>query len=99
MSKLFKNKAFSVGFLIGFVSISLVNYYSYLQNRPGNSCDDCGWSFGVPFHLYQEVGFFHIKEILWFGLIADVLFAVIFSFILEFILKFVWAKIQPQKLK
>ncbi len=99
MNKLFKNKAFVSGFFVGLVAFYLTNYCSYLQNRPGNFCDDCGWSFGVPFRLYQEVGFFSVKEFLWFGLTADILIAITFSFIVGLILKFVWEKLTAKRLK
>ena len=96
--KMIRAKAFGAGLAIGLLLFISVNYFDYITKNMF-VCDDCMLSFGFPFTLYQEGGFITIKEVLWFGLIADILIAIIFSFIVGLIFRFVWSKFQPNPLK
>src|SRR5689334_3303446 len=92
MSEFLRNRTFNLGFLTGLIAICLLNYFSYLQNRVGVRCADCGWRFGFPFDLYQKGGFISFEEILWLGLIGNILTGFIFSFSIGLIFKFVRGK-------
>ena len=88
MKNIIRNKAFQTGFVIGLLISIVINFISYLKNACPAAIDDCGWTFGFPVDLYAEVGFFHIKEIIWFGLFTDLLFAFTFSLLIGSTLKF-----------
>jgi hypothetical protein len=91
MYKFFQKNAFILGSVLGFLFLIAANYVSYFSNTHF-MCDDCGWGFGFPFHLYMEGGFFSFKEILWLGLFADILIAIAFSFLIGLTFKFVRSK-------
>ncbi len=95
MNKFFQSKVFVFGFLYGISIFLTLNYLSYLLNKV--SCADCSYKFGFPFYLHQYGGFSTVDDFLWFGLIADSLFALVFSFVIGFITKFVWSKISSRR--
>ena len=84
------NKVFLAGFGTGLIVSIVFNYVSYLQNICSPNIDDCGWSFGFPVHLYLEGGLLTFKEIIWFGLGVDVLFAFGLSLLLGFLFSRLW---------
>lgn len=98
MSKLFQNRPFNIGFLFGLVLLALINYFSYL-NLDSPKTSHSLHSFGFPFAVYEYGGFITIEQILWFGLIADILIAIIFSFAIGLIFKFVWERFTTKRLK
>jgi hypothetical protein len=71
-------KLFLVGLVIGVAPFAAANIYDYrrMGSHGGGSCDDCSFSFGVPFPLRLEGGFVGVERILWGGLLADVSIAV-----------------------
>jgi ABC-type antimicrobial peptide transport system permease subunit len=85
-------KAFVAGFTLGILIFVALNYFSYLHNVCPPTIDDCGWSFGFPMHLYLEGGFFTFKEIIWLGLVIDILFAFGLSLLLGFLSYFLWSR-------
>jgi len=78
---------------MGFSVILALNYFSYLRNLCPSTIDDCGWSFGFPFHFYLVGGFVSYTEIIWLGLFLDVLFAVGFCAFLGLLTKFIWSRL------
>ncbi|CAN5850268.1 hypothetical protein BH20ACI4_BH20ACI4_12710 [soil metagenome] len=92
MSKIFQNTTFILGFVFGILLFIGLNFYSLSANHRGY-IDGFGES-GFPFS-WMDSGWF-LQRIFWFGLIADILFAIIFSFILGSIFKFVWSKISAK---
>ena len=97
MSKLFKDKAFLIGFFCGVILFVCLNYYTVMQNYDG-LCFDCIFYFGFPFTSVEHGGYVTRTIIHWLGLFADFLITLIFSFILGLIFKFVWSKIAARKL-
>jgi hypothetical protein len=94
MNKIFKYKAFVVGFLISFVSFFLM---TDLIDKKGRSiCFDCGEKFGFPFYALEMGGQAFDKHYLWLGLIGNILVALIFSFAVGLIFKFTWSKISSR---
>lgn len=96
MSKLFRSKAFLVGFFSGVILFICLNYYTVMQAYD-YLCFDCMMLFGFPFTSVEHGGFVTHTNICWFGLFADFLITIICSFILGLILKFVWSKIAARK--
>ena len=76
MSGLRQRKPFGLGFTVGIIICSLLNYYRYLNNVCSDGIDDCGWSFGFPVDLYEKGGFVGYTKIIWFGLATDIFFAI-----------------------
>jgi hypothetical protein len=72
----------AIAFFVGFISITSyfawANYASYMRTYERN-CDDCFYSFGFPFYLYQGGGFAGPENVLWAGFIGDVTIAGFFS--------------------
>ena len=98
MSKITLNKIFFAGFMFGLFLFPVINYFSYLS-FPKPYITHALHKFGFPFTVYADGGFEYTKQILWFGLIADILIALIFSFILGFVFRFIWSKITARQLK
>lgn len=94
----FQNRAFNLGFLIGFFLMVNINYFSQFSRPKINIIHD-PHRIGFPFTAYEWDGYFQPASILWFGLTADIFIAVTFSFLLGIIFKFVWSKIRARKLK
>lgn len=101
MSKLFKNKPFKYGFILGIVLsliIQLFTYVDYLVSRErlihlSGINIDVIWYWGLPFPIFYG-GDFILR-----GLIGNILVAIIFSFIIGLIFKFVWSKISVRRLR
>jgi hypothetical protein len=70
MSKLLKNKAFLLGFVIGTILFVLFNYLNFTREQ--FTCDDCTYQYGFPFYLYEEGGFVTIERFIWSGLFLDI---------------------------
>ncbi len=85
MSKLFKNKVFRSGFLVGLIISAVVNYVDYIGKANINLPTHTKNEFGFPFDFYRWGGYVSEVEILWLGLIANILIAIIFSFLLGLI--------------
>lgn len=105
MKKLFQSRAFIIGFISGVLFLIVINCLNYLSNR--GSIIGEPFSFGYPFDLYKgqayklrwENGFVNFGEILYLGLIADILFTIILSVLIGLIFKFIWSKFAERKLK
>jgi hypothetical protein len=97
MNKIFENKAFIIGFILGFISFLYITEEIDGQNKV--LCFDCGMKTGFPFPYHQGSGYVGDGQILWFGLIADILIAVFFSFILGLIFKFVASKMAARNIE
>ena len=91
MNKFYSNKAFKLGIFVGiFIYISIYAYNSPpARNR---LCFDCYEVSGFPFNSYESGTILHLDRTLWFGQIANVLFAILFVFIVGLISNFVWSK-------
>lgn len=101
MINFFQNTKFILGFFFGIIIIILLNIFFPAENNcaSGNLCDFQGF----PFIFYQSGfeerdGGSYIGEILWFGLIADILLTILFGFVIGLILKFVWSETTARKL-
>jgi hypothetical protein len=95
MNKFFRETAFNIGFTIGILLFIGLNFYSLDANY--GRCIDCFGESGFPFS-WMDRGWF-LQRILWFGLIADILFALFFSFLLGLIFNFVWSKMSARRFK
>jgi hypothetical protein len=100
MNKLFRNKAFYLGFFIGILVIIILNLYTiYLRT----GCHHCAFWFGFPLPFYvsyitncetENISFgCYTGEISWFGTVANILFTAIFCLVTGLVFKFVWSKI------
>ena len=98
MSKMTLNKIFFVGFMFGLLLFLMINYFSYLS-FPKPYISHALHKFGFPFAVYADGGFEYTEQILWFGLIADILTALSFSFILGFVFRHIWSKITARQFK
>jgi len=92
MKSIVQSKTFCLGFTLGILIFIIFNYVNYLHNVCSNTIDDCGWSFGFPVHFYSEGGFFTFREIIWIGLIIDILFALISSLLIGLVFNYIWSK-------
>lgn len=93
MKKIKHKKAFTLGGIVGLLLVLGLNYISYLRNLCPETIDDCGWSFGFPFHFYLEGGFVTYSEIIWLGLFLDVLCAIGIGIFAGVVAKFIWSKL------
>ncbi len=91
MKNIFQSKPFWLGFVLGIVIFTILNYANYLHNVCPDTIDDCGWSFGFPVHFYSEGGFFTFSTIIWVGLIIDIISASISSLLFGLVFKHVWS--------
>ncbi len=94
MRKLFQDTAFGSGFMSGISLFIGLNIYSLAANY--GECIDCYGRFGFHFPLEDSGNL--LVNIMWFGLIADILFALIFSFVVGLIFKSIWSKIISRRL-
>jgi len=90
MKSLIINKIFGIGFLIGVAIVFLLNIYLPIQKL--NFADLLSY-YGFPFSFYrvgygEGEGLEQIKEILWFGLVGDLLFALLISSLAGISLRF-----------
>ena len=99
MKNLIRNKVFFIGFIIGIFLFLLLNLWVEKIRRGTSICFDCVEKYGFPFFYLESGGNPSFIKTLWFGLIADISFAIVFSFFLGLFLKFVWSKITIKKLK
>jgi hypothetical protein len=78
MRDLIKNKFFSKGFLIGLLLFAALNFLLPIYPYDNNYL----YNVGFPFSFYRS-GYIshteHIREILWLGLIGDLLLALLIS--------------------
>ncbi|MFN6963473.1 MAG: hypothetical protein ACK4S4_06880 [Pyrinomonadaceae bacterium] len=89
----FKSKYFGASFAFGILIFTVLNGLSYLHNVCPATIDDCGWSFGFPMHFYLESGLLTFKEILWLGLVIDILSAFGFSLLIGLLFDRLWSKV------
>lgn len=99
MKDLLKNKAFWFGFICGILTFNIIDIWIENRMRGTGICFDCVEEIGLPFRYLQYGGNPSFTKILWFGLIADIFFAIIFSFTAGLICKFVWSEFTSKKLK
>ena len=106
MSKLFENKAFKAGFLIGVILFLIIHFFDFLAimniKEPVTSQISIGlvYYFGFPFPIFEWNHYSPIARQFHFsGLVANIFVAVISSFVLGFIFKFVWSKISSRRVK
>src|SRR5688572_11398378 len=94
-SKLFKNKIFLFGFIIGIITFICLNYYSIMLAFE-DMCLHCIRNFGFPFYFYESGTIAHYEEITYSVLIINILIAITCSFLIGLIFKFVWSKISAR---
>jgi hypothetical protein len=105
MKKLFHNKAFILGFWGGIGLFSLLNCLSLIvsYNEYQKRAISAGaYYIGFPFKAnLTYIGNPSVTEILWVGVVADILIALICSFAMGLVFKFVLLKIasRPSFLK
>jgi hypothetical protein len=97
MSSLIRSKIFCVRFTFGILTCFFLNYYSYPQNRGTANIFDCGWKFGFPFPLYMEGGFVSWQQVIWLGLISDILIAVTASLLVGLLFLLVKSRMMKQQ--
>lgn len=76
-----QSKPFRIGFLVGLLIFVAVNFFGYYRMRGQPVLTDASVGFGFPVQLYASSGFGG-DNILWLGLIADVLIAACASILL-----------------
>jgi hypothetical protein len=64
----------AVGLAWSIAIFGVVNYLSFAR-RP--ACFDCGFPRGVPFILFYDATFNGGGEVVWTGLLANILFALV----------------------
>lgn len=106
MSKLFKERAFRYGFLLGFILFLIIHVYNFWEImtivEPVSSQISIGliYYFGFPFPIFEWNHYSPIARQFYFlGLAVNMLIALIFSIVLGLIFKFIWSKISARKLK
>src|SRR2546423_152457 len=95
MSNRIRSNVFIVAFLLTSCVFVAVNYYDYSLNDWCRRVADCGWSFGIPFDLYEAGTILHFDNILWFGLFADVAVAIIASGLVGWMIDKIRTKHKP----
>jgi hypothetical protein len=80
-----RSKSFARGFLIGLLLFAAANIYTYYPGYESRSKNngvvvieefDTLKEFGWPFRLHRSGTIFHLDEILWRGLVADIVIAI-----------------------
>lgn len=106
MSRLFKNRAFKVGFSIGVILFLIIHFVDFLAvmniEEPVTSQISIGlvYYFGFPFPIFEWNHYSPIaRQFRFFGLVANIFVAAVFSFVLSFISKFVWSQISSHRVK
>ena len=91
------DKAFFLGFLVGFLSFVIFNLMTFtlesetrLYHRMNNV--------GFPFGFYEWGGNPYVERFSQFGLIADGAIILIYSILLGFIFRYLW-KLQTAQMK
>ena len=56
-----------------FVSLCLFVAINYMNFKRPRDCADCFYLYGVPFTFFREGGFVSIRELIWGGVVADLL--------------------------
>jgi hypothetical protein len=98
MSKLFRNKTFILGFLVGISTVLILNVYTIFKMKRFNSASEC---VGFPMSFYEKfltkceviVGdgaavSCYIWHFSWSGAFVDVLTAIIFGLVVGLVYKF-----------
>ena len=99
MKNLFQNTAFILGFWGGISLFVFLNYISYMASyskydKGRMVMSGGGYYIGFPFKAhYTYIGYPSGTEILWIGLVADILITLTCCFVIGLILKSVWARI------
>ena len=96
MRKLFKDKAFVIGFASGVLIFIAANLYDFSLKSGGFSFDSYETN-GVPFAMHESGTMLHISQFLWAGVVANISIVLLFSFVLGSIIKFVSAKIKAHR--
>lgn len=68
-----------LGLVVSLLLVLTANLVSYILNR---DCFDveCTYMFGFPFPVYHHGTFLHLDDILWTGVMLNVLVAIVFGF-------------------
>ena len=100
MSNLFNSKAFKLGFLIS-IFLTIGSNLAELKLVISTNCLPCQRSVGFPFRFYED--FYTLgnsgTNVLWAGLIVDLLFALGVSFMVGLFFNFVWSTIRTRRLR
>ncbi len=89
-----QSRSFSLGFTIGLIFCSILNYLTYLDNWCNENIFDCYWfvGFPVPFGRGQGGGY-GFDGIIWSGLATDISFIFTASIFLGWVFMFVKSRI------
>ncbi len=96
MRKLFKDKAFVIGFAIGILIFIAANLYDFAPKGGGFSFDSYE-THGVPFAMHESGTMLHINQFIWSGVVANISIVLIFSYILGSIFRFVRSKFAARR--
>lgn len=92
MNKIFKYKAFIIGFICGFIfDVVVIDYIIDIKGR--GICFYREEKYGFPFNYIQKSGLFAESNIFLVGVIVNILITLIFSFLIGLIFQFTWSKI------
>ncbi|MBK8811915.1 MAG: hypothetical protein IPN69_14460 [Acidobacteria bacterium] len=99
MKKVIDSISFWIGFTFGVILFLVINV-SDVVKQSSRICFDCDKGYGKPFRIYESGSMIHNREILWGGVIADVLIALIVSTIIGWVFYFIVAELfKPSSLK
>ena len=91
MKNLIFNKAFQLGFWIGFVSIVIFNLSTFTLPVEAHVHHYIN-TVGFPFAFYEWGGNPYVERISQKGLIADILVLLIYSFLVGLLFRFMWSQ-------
>ena len=92
MKKILRSKMFWAGFALSFVLFIVINFIDFIQ-KSDRLCFDCDNGYGKPFRIYESGSMIHNREILWAGLIADVIVVTVVSVFIGLVVNFITAKL------
>lgn len=89
MKKLINSIAFWIGLAVGIILSIAVCVIDYKIKFDG-LCMDCDNDFGFPFRLYQSGSLIHSTQIIWIGLVGNLIFYCFFSILIGVLANYLW---------
>ncbi|NNF00308.1 MAG: hypothetical protein HKN25_14910 [Pyrinomonadaceae bacterium] len=101
MTKNVKSRIINLPFFLGFGAgewiFVVLNILAYRRSKypsnPNSFCDPCRSEFGFPFALYQQDNSPESGEIIWGGLVFDVLIATVCAVVIGLVFSAVWSSL------
>lgn len=95
MKTFIRSVIFWAGFATSLIVFIVVNVIEVIQ-QSARLCFDCDKGFGKPFRIYESGSMIHAREILWAGLIADVVVVTVVSVLIGLAVYFITAKLSQR---